>query len=81
MLQDDINAGGPGAELEGGDRYAELRAKIAERKKNLLASKLPKRVLGTDKKLRSQIERTEMKKKATAKFHSYLDEVTTENLG
>ena len=79
MLEEDINAGVPGGDRSGDDKHAALRAKIAERKNNLLVSKLPKRVLGTDKKLRSQIERTELKHKATKKFHSYLDDVTSNN--
>jgi hypothetical protein len=81
MQTEDINEGAP---LEGDrsqDRLAAIRDKIDQRKKNLLASKLPKKLLGTDKKLRSQIERTELKLKATEKFTNYLDSLTMETPG
>lgn len=80
MIGEDINALGDetGAQKTGGDPNELLKAKIAERKQNLLKSKLSKKVLGTDKKLRTTIERTELKMKAARKFNNYVDELTLE---
>ena len=63
------------------DRLAELKQRIQEKKKSLLSTKLSKRVLGTDKKLRSQIERLELKHKANEKFVSYYDSLTMNHTG
>lgn len=81
MQTEDINDGEVREEDKSQDRLASIRAKIEQRKQNLMVSKLPKRVLGSDKKLRSQIERTELKMKATAKFNNYLDEITMQTPG
>lgn len=76
MQTEDINDGEVLENDSSQGRLEAIRAKIEQRKQNLMVSKLPKRVLGSDKKLRSQIERTEMKMKATAKFNNYLDTLT-----
>jgi U3 small nucleolar RNA-associated protein 7 len=53
-----------------------LIARIKARQQQVMSSGLSKKVLGTDKKLRSAIERTELKNKAAEKFGSYLDSLT-----
>ena len=46
-----------------------------------MPSKLPKRVLGKDKKLRSKIERQELRERANRKFVSYIESISGQEAG
>lgn len=46
-----------------------------------MPSKLSKRVLGKDKKLRGKIERTELRQRANQRFTQYMESISAQQTG
>lgn len=63
------------------DKLETLKQKIQERKNQLLKSKLSKKILGSDKKLKAQIQKSELKAKASNKFIDYMQSITDSDAG
>jgi hypothetical protein len=63
------------------EKLEALKQKIQERKNQLLKSKLSKKILGSDKKLKAQIQKSELKAKASNKFIDYMQSITDSSAG